>query len=409
MTAKVSCLVENSVIVFPDQLKARIQDAGLATDNVLKIGDDEEDSLLWCPDSSGEFSVKSAFNEIRNQGNEARWCKLLWKPHIHPKTAAKAWKLIKNRVASEKRSQSIGVSLASACRLCMTGEDSVEHVCWHCPMAQRMWSWARRKFRHNREFWSLGQAICRPKEWSPLIQNLWSTTVFSGMVAIWQLRNSVVMGNERIRIEKCQSFIKNQIDIAARMSKANSYRNALEEDILLNWNLRTNHTSRVIKECRWLPPAANVIKANTDGASTDSNSGLGVVFRDCDCNIILTVCKNIGDMNSFQAEYQAIISALEVAVSRGWDKVWIESDSQAAITSFAHNRVPWQMKFRWLKVVKFFTMLQMSTTWREANFSADKASKVALSLTPHILYSYEERPTWLTVCENPDTSYYRFK
>ncbi|KAF5190017.1 hypothetical protein FRX31_020396 [Thalictrum thalictroides] len=114
-------------------------------------------------------------------------------------------------------------------------------------------------------------------------------------------------------------------------------------------------------------------------------------------------------MNSFQAECQAIISALEVAVSRGWDKVWIESDSQAAIMSFAHNRVPWQMKFRWLKVVKFFTMLQMSTTWKEANFSTDKASKVALSLTPHILYSYEEKPTWLTVCENPDTSYYRFK
>ncbi|KAF5181787.1 hypothetical protein FRX31_028624 [Thalictrum thalictroides] len=240
----------------------------------------------------------------------------------------------------------------------MTGEDSVEHVCWHCPMAQRMWSLARRKFRHNREFWSLGQAICRPKEWSPLIQNLWSTAVFSGMVAIWQLRNSVVMGNERIRIETCHSFIKNQIDIAARMSKANSYRNALEEDILSNWNLRTNHISRAIKECHWLPPAANVIKANTDGASTDSNSGLGVVFRDCDCNIILTVCKNIGDMNSFQAECHTIISALEVA---------------------------------------------MSTTWREANFSADKASKVRLSLIPHILYSYEERPTWLTDCPSEST------
>ncbi|KAF5183399.1 hypothetical protein FRX31_027015 [Thalictrum thalictroides] len=69
---------------------------------------------------------------------------------------------------------------------------------------------------------------------------------------------------------------------------------------------------------------------------------------------------------------------MEVAAARGWTKLWVETDSQAALGAFANFQVPWKLVFRWKIVKSCFTSLLLSSIWREANFSADKASKIPL-------------------------------
>ncbi|KAF5195312.1 hypothetical protein FRX31_015096 [Thalictrum thalictroides] len=65
--AKVQCLVEGNEIIVPTELADVILSAGLDTDSVLKGEEGEEDYMVWCVDNNGCFSVKSAFDSIRNR------------------------------------------------------------------------------------------------------------------------------------------------------------------------------------------------------------------------------------------------------------------------------------------------------------------------------------------------------
>ncbi|KAF5181102.1 hypothetical protein FRX31_029312 [Thalictrum thalictroides] len=238
--SKVGSIVYTSTLLIPPQLHEVLVEAGLDSNNVLKDEDSEPDTLIWSPMINGKFSVKSAYSKIRETRNEAAWAKFIWKAYIHPRVSAQAWKIIRNGVASDSRAQSIGVSLASICRVCKGGEDS------------------------------------------------------------------------------------------------------------------------------------------------------------------------IGAENYFFAECLAILTAMEVAAARGWTKLWVETDSQAALGAFANFQVPWRLTFRWKKVKSCFTSLLLSSIWREANFSADKASKIALQKSSQELELIDGKPPWLDRVESPDCAYYRF-
>ncbi|KAF5202746.1 hypothetical protein FRX31_007668 [Thalictrum thalictroides] len=170
-----------------------IEAARMDLNNTLKVDDEDDDYMVWCPDHNGTFSVNSTFNEVRGRSNEVEWCSFIWSSVIHPKVSASVLKLIRNGLATEARAQSIGVSLASCCRACYNGEDYVTYILWKCSFAQVIWQWPRQKFKCTKSTGNLKQAMRVEKDWSPLIKQMWTSTVVGGMMALWQQRNSMTL------------------------------------------------------------------------------------------------------------------------------------------------------------------------------------------------------------------------
>ncbi|KAF5178218.1 hypothetical protein FRX31_032196 [Thalictrum thalictroides] len=121
-----------------------------------------------------------------------------------------------------------------------------------------------------------------------------------------------------------------------------------------------------IKKVSWIPPDGDVIKINTDGCSLGKagSSGLGIV---CNSNlqVLGVMAKGLEVIINYVAECQARVTAAEVAVKQGWQKVRFETDSKALVTSFTKEDIPWQPVARWKESnSSFHTMEALSHSQR---------------------------------------------
>lgn len=99
-------------------------------------------------------------------------------------------------------------------------------------------------------------------------------------------------------------------------------------------------------------PLINWIKANTDGAMVQNPTiaACGGLFRDYNSNFIGGFAQNLDSDSSFVAELlAAAIMAIEIAHSKGWHNLWLETDSQLALVAFKlKTMIPWELRNRWI-------------------------------------------------------------
>ncbi|XP_026459802.1 uncharacterized protein LOC113360512 [Papaver somniferum] len=78
-----------------------------------------EDKLIWNPDMTGKFSVKSAVHLIRKKYPKVTW----------------------GACATEENYRKKGFSTVSKCYLCGNGQDTMEHILWYCDFSEKIWHW----------------------------------------------------------------------------------------------------------------------------------------------------------------------------------------------------------------------------------------------------------------------------
>ena len=73
--------------------------------------------------------------------------------------------------------------------------------------------------------------------------------------------------------------------------------------------------------------------ANTDGAcrGNPGASAIGVIIKTASGQVIKSVCRAVGDMTNNQAEYHAVISALEEALKLGATDLALNADSELVV------------------------------------------------------------------------------
>ncbi|KAF9598221.1 hypothetical protein IFM89_025922 [Coptis chinensis] len=116
------------------------------------------------------------------------------------------------------------------------------------------------------------------------------------------------------------------------------------------------------------PPIGDQIKINTGGASGGS-------IRNVHGNFVLLLSKDIGIKDNYIAECLAILESVELALSKGWKNLWVESDSAAAVTAVNSDGIPSQLLSRWKVCITKVQSLTMSHNWTEASLAADQAAK----------------------------------
>ncbi|GKA14481.1 putative RNA-directed DNA polymerase [Tanacetum coccineum] len=108
--------------------------------------DDQEDILQWrkYDGSFDSFSVREAWNTIREHANEVDWFYLVWSHHFIPRHAIHVWLIMKRRLKTHDRMRQWDVGLdidlnLFRCSLCKAQPDSHDHLFFECPYSSRVW------------------------------------------------------------------------------------------------------------------------------------------------------------------------------------------------------------------------------------------------------------------------------
>lgn len=129
----------------------------------------------------------------------------------------------------------------------------------------------------------------------------------------------------------------------------------------------------------------NTVIINTDGAA-DPNPGpaaIGATIKDRHGKLIASISQSIGWATSNQAEYRAIIAALEKAVQLGAAQVEIRSDSELVVRQLngryrvkkATLRLLYQQV---ISLLSHFRGVTITHVPREQNTEADSLANAAL-------------------------------
>jgi ribonuclease HI len=125
---------------------------------------------------------------------------------------------------------------------------------------------------------------------------------------------------------------------------------------------------------------------HTDGASLGNpgRAAIGAVIQDKQGRVISRISRRIGQATNNQAEYRAIIAALEEATRLGAEEVDIKSDSELVVKQISGRYRVKKATLRPLyqKVVQLIGSLAGFTIThipREQNTEADNLAHLALS------------------------------
>ncbi|PNX62397.1 ribonuclease H, partial [Trifolium pratense] len=114
------------------------------------------------------------------------------------------------------------------------------------------------------------------------------------------------------------------VSLSGNNCKLHANSNITEFTILRAFHVKFKYANApVIKEVLWQPPVFNWIKCNCDGSS-------------------------IGISSSLHDELIGAMTAVEIAHSKGWINLWIETDSMLVVLAFKSSKVvPWTLRNRW--------------------------------------------------------------
>ncbi|OMO51274.1 reverse transcriptase [Corchorus capsularis] len=282
------------------------------------------DLLIWNGTCLGEFLVKSAYYVAREvlqrsnllQGPAHQTWKLVWSSQVLPKIHFFGWRFIWNILPTKCNLLSRGLNVPQNCEVCGDQVESVFHVFFYCKFSELVWDqigpWVQPsldQWDSDRNFWdffiekaaSIGQI-------DRVLVTLW---------LIWNNRNKALY--ELVSLSP--SALHFSVSYILEQLRSNN-RRRYQISFLPNQQLN------------WIPPPFGVFKINTNAAfcSGTGEAGLGVVIRDSEERIILTVSRCLNFIaDSLHAGIHAILFRFELAIEHGIDLGIFESDSLLAV------------------------------------------------------------------------------
>lgn len=101
-----------------------------------KISLQENDTLMWCNDPKGSFSVKSFYSSLSSDMGIFLLAKNIWIPWVPPKVAFFAWVASHNKCLTIDNLVKMRWELPNRCIMCREAAESVDHLFIHCGVAR---------------------------------------------------------------------------------------------------------------------------------------------------------------------------------------------------------------------------------------------------------------------------------
>ncbi|XP_058198487.1 uncharacterized protein LOC131314007 [Rhododendron vialii] len=136
LRAKVASIVENGAWRWPRLRNHLIQTIVSHTQNLVPHPE-MVDSVIWVPHPSGIFTIKSAWEAIREKFPIQPRFKVIWGSHNVPRWSFILWLAALHRLSTKDRLRNWGMALDALCCLCQDEEESHHHLFFDCSYSTR--------------------------------------------------------------------------------------------------------------------------------------------------------------------------------------------------------------------------------------------------------------------------------
>ncbi|KAL5777320.1 hypothetical protein ACOSP7_010246 [Xanthoceras sorbifolium] len=104
------------------------------------------DSVIWGCDGQGEFSVKSAYNNLLfDDVNLWDW-RFVWKLKLPPKIHLFLWSLLHGKILTNKHRTVRGMAVDEICPRCGVGVEDSDHLLRGCVVSMNIWEKLRQGY-----------------------------------------------------------------------------------------------------------------------------------------------------------------------------------------------------------------------------------------------------------------------
>ncbi|GAU14067.1 hypothetical protein TSUD_168920 [Trifolium subterraneum] len=110
--------------LFPT-LKTIVRQVTLSNQNV-------PDKLIWKHNTSGELSMKDAYEFKRLKAPQKSWAKIIWCMEIPPSKSLLAWRLMQDKIPIDDKLMERGCNIPSMCSLCCSTNETTFHLFFTC-------------------------------------------------------------------------------------------------------------------------------------------------------------------------------------------------------------------------------------------------------------------------------------
>jgi len=150
-------------------------------------------NVLVCRHTSDEtLSSKHTFTFLRPQTPMLPWASFIWSSAIPPSYYFIYWRLHHGKMPTDENLRSRGCIVVSVCSLCLTTDESSDHLFLRCNFATRLWDWIGGKLNCLIDYSSVESLLsCRPARCSSQVADIFLAAVLHTLHAIWWARNFV--------------------------------------------------------------------------------------------------------------------------------------------------------------------------------------------------------------------------
>ncbi|KAI8546448.1 hypothetical protein RHMOL_Rhmol07G0118400 [Rhododendron molle] len=138
LLVKVSSIIQNGDWHWPRQRNRAIMQI-MSTPSTLRPYTAVEDPVTWLPAPNDIFSVKTAWEALRNPLPKVPWAHVVWLKQGIPRWAFIMWLVCWDRLCTKDRLLSWGMRVDPQCVFCHNVHESHEHLFFHCSFSTCIW------------------------------------------------------------------------------------------------------------------------------------------------------------------------------------------------------------------------------------------------------------------------------
>ncbi|KAJ8766710.1 hypothetical protein K2173_005321 [Erythroxylum novogranatense] len=339
------------------------------------------DRLVWKPNSSGIFSVSSAYESIITSGPRVSFLRHLWVQQLPWKLSFFGWRLLNALLPFHPILHRWGFSFPSKCPFCAFS-DTFNHFFLTCRIAVQAWVFIE-------EWLQLRLPSCNNLRdflqycWNPASSLLLYTIPLVVMWALWRCRCSLLYGDGSFGVRRISSFI---VGLFQELSSRHPIP-ASEQQCRLYRRLGLH--SCVIR---------SHFKLNSDGSLMNGRSAAAFVLRNCMGQVVVAQTVYLGQKSILYAEAYALLLGYRFCRAHHFTNVEFCSDSKLLVQFLIEGaRWPWEIFYilAELRTLSLQVQGSLSHVYRETNHVADALAKEAVLTPLSMSYHFSSLPRFV--------------
>ena len=177
------------------------------------------DSLVWLHSSDGKLTSKLALNFLMPASISLPWAALIWKSCIPPSCSFILWRIMHGKMPTDENLRRRGCITVSICNLCISTDESSDHLFLQCPFATNIWCWLGAILHLPFNLVSFAALLSSvPQNSSSQVCDIFVASVVHMLHGIWLVRNSLQFNNQTISLHSTKVRLQAAISFSGNIS-----------------------------------------------------------------------------------------------------------------------------------------------------------------------------------------------